>query len=68
MWSTPGFVHAAHHPKAAEMFDVIPCKVQFDDSGVMKSIDLGVRGSNIQVVRNVNGDKLNEFIVSRIDR
>jgi hypothetical protein len=34
----------------------------------MKSIDLGVRGSNIQVVRNVNGDKLNEFIVSRIDR
>jgi hypothetical protein len=50
------------------MFDVIPCKVQFDDRGVMKSIKLGVQGSNIRVVKNVNGDKLNEFVVSRINQ
>ncbi len=68
MWLTPGFVHAAHYSKAAEMFDLIPCRVQFDDKGVMKSIELGVLDSNIQVVKNVNGDKLNEFIVSRINR
>ena len=68
MWSTPGFVHAAHHLKAPEMFDLVPCKVQFDDRGVMTSIELGVKGSNIQVVKNVNGDKLNEFMVSRINQ
>ena len=68
MWSTPGFVHAAHDPKAAEMFDLIPSKVQFDDTGVMKKIELGSAGSNIQVVKNVNGDRLNDFIVSRINR
>jgi inosine-uridine nucleoside N-ribohydrolase len=68
MWSTPGFVHAAHDPQAAGMFDLIPCKVQFDDAGVMKSIELHAQGSNIQVVQNVNGDKLNAFMVSRINR
>jgi inosine-uridine nucleoside N-ribohydrolase len=68
MWSTPGFVHAIHHPKAAEMFDLVPCKVQFDDRGVMTNIDLNVKDSNIQVVKNINGDKLNDFIVERISR
>jgi hypothetical protein len=68
LWSTPAFVHATHYPKAGGMFDVIPCKVQFDDRGVMKSIKLGVQGSNIRVVKNVNGDKLNEFVVSRINQ
>lgn len=68
MWSAPGFVLAAHHPKAAGMFDLIRCKAEFDDRGVMKTIELGVKESNMQVVKNVNGDKLNEFIVSRINQ
>ncbi len=68
MWSTPAFVHATHDPQAAEMFDLTPCKVDFDDRGVMKNLQLGVADSNIRVVRNVNGKRLNEFIVSRITR
>jgi inosine-uridine nucleoside N-ribohydrolase len=68
MWSTPSFVLAAHDPHASEMFDLIPCKVEFDARGVMKNLQLGVAGSNMRVVKNVNGKKLNEFIVSRINR
>jgi inosine-uridine nucleoside N-ribohydrolase len=68
MWSPPAFVHVIRHPQAKEMFDLVPAKVEFDDQGVMKSIQLGVATSNIQVVKNVNGEKLNEFIVSRINR
>lgn len=68
MWSTPAFVHVVRHPKASEMFDLVPTKVEFDERGVVKSIQLGVDKSNIQMVKNVNGAKLNDFIVSRIAR
>jgi inosine-uridine nucleoside N-ribohydrolase len=68
MWSTPAFVHVARYPQASEMFDLAMCKVEFDDRGVMKNLQLGVATSNIRVVKNVNGQKLNEFIVSRISR
>ncbi len=68
MWSTPAFVHACGSPQAKEMFDLIPATVDFDDQGVMKSIKLGVEGSNIRVVKNVNGTKLNQFMVERINR
>jgi inosine-uridine nucleoside N-ribohydrolase len=68
MWSTPAFVHVVRHPQASEMFDLVPAKVEFDDLGVMKSIQLGVAKSNLHVVKNVNGAKLNDFIVSRINR
>jgi len=68
MWSTPAFVHVIRHPQMKEMFDVVPARVEFDDQGVMKSIQLGVAQSNLRVVKNVNGAKLNEFIVSRINR
>jgi hypothetical protein len=50
------------------MFDLIPCKVDFDERGVMKNLQLGVANSNIRIVKNVNGKRLNEFIVSRITR
>jgi len=68
MWSTPAFVHVSRDPHASEMFDLVPCKVDFDDSGLMKNLRLGVTDSNIRVVKNVNGKKLNEFLVSRITR
>jgi inosine-uridine nucleoside N-ribohydrolase len=68
MWSTPAFVQASHDPHAAEMFDLKPCKVEFDDRGVLKSLQLAVANSNIRVVKNVNGKKLNDFIASRITR
>ncbi len=68
MWSTPAFVQVIHDVHAAEMFDLIPCKVDFDERGVMKNLQLGVANSNIRVVKNVNGKKLNEFLVSRITR
>ena len=68
MWSTPAFVHVTHDPRAGEMFDLVPCKVDFDDRGALKNLQLGATHSNIRVVKNVNGKKLNEFIVSRITR
>jgi len=68
MWSTPAFVHVIRHPDASKMFDLVSADVEFDDRGVLKSIQLGVSDSNIRVVKNVNGTKLNEFIVSRINR
>ena len=68
MWSTPAFVHAVEYGTAKEMFDLIPAKAEFDDEGVMKSIRLGVQGSNLRVVKNVNGTKLNQFMVDRINR
>jgi inosine-uridine nucleoside N-ribohydrolase len=68
MWSTPAFVQVTHDPQAAEMFDLIPCKVSFDDRGVIEKLQMGVANSNMRVVRNVNGKRLNEFIVSRITR
>jgi len=68
MWSTPAFVHVVRHSLASEMFDLVPAKVEFNDEGVLKSIQLGVEHSNVSVVKNVNGAKLNDFIVSRINR
>jgi hypothetical protein len=68
MWSTPAFVHAIHDPRAEEMFDLVGAKVEFDDEGLLKSIQLGTSGSNIRVVQNVNGHKLNQFIVERLNR
>jgi inosine-uridine nucleoside N-ribohydrolase len=68
MWSTPAFVHVARDPHASEMFDLVPCKVDFDDRGVMKTLQLGVAPSNIRMVKNLNGQKLNEFLVTRITR
>lgn len=68
MWSTPAFVHVVRHPQAPEMFDLVPVKVEFDDQGVLRSIQPGVVHSNVSVVKNVNGAKLNDFIVSRINR
>ena len=68
MWSTPAFVHVVRHPRMSEMFDLVPAKVEFDDQGVMTSIQLGVSSTNIHVIKNVNGAKLNDFIVSRINR
>jgi inosine-uridine nucleoside N-ribohydrolase len=68
MWSTPAFVQVTHNPHAGEMFDLVPCKVDFDDRGVLKNLQMGATPSNIRVVKNVNGKKLNEFIVSRITR
>ena len=68
MWSTPAFVLLVHYPLASEMFHLVPAKVVFNDEGALKSIRLGVKDSNVSVVMNVNGAKLNNFIVSRINR
>lgn len=68
MWSTPAFLHAMRDPKSSAMFELVPARVEFDDQGVLKFIQLGAPHSNISVVRNVNGQKLNEFIVSRINQ
>ena len=68
MWSTPAFVMAVHDPAAPEMFDLEPAKVEFDDDGLIKSVQYGAENANMQVVRRVNGAKLNEFIVTRINR
>jgi len=68
MWSTPAFVMAVHDPTASEMFDCEPAKVEFDDDGLIKSVHYGAENANMQVVRRVNGAKLNEFIVARINR
>jgi inosine-uridine nucleoside N-ribohydrolase len=66
MWSTPAFVHAIHHPQASEMFEVAPAKVEFHDDGVLQSVQWAAEHSNISVVKRVNGEKLNDFIVSKI--
>jgi inosine-uridine nucleoside N-ribohydrolase len=68
MWSTPAFVHVVRHPQASEMFDLVPAKAEFDDQGVLRSIQPGVLHSNISVIEHVNGWRLNDFIVSRINR
>jgi inosine-uridine nucleoside N-ribohydrolase len=68
MWSTPAFVMAVHDPGASEMFDLKPANVEFDDDGLIKSVRFGAENANMQVVRSVNGTKLNEFIVARINR
>jgi inosine-uridine nucleoside N-ribohydrolase len=67
MWSTPAFVMAVHDPAASEMFDLEPANVEFDDDGLIKSVRFGAENANMQVVRAVNGTKLNEFIVARIN-
>lgn len=68
MWSSPAFVIAVHDPAASEMFDIEPVKVEFDDDGLIRSVQYGAQNTNMQVVRSVNGAKLNEFIVARINR
>jgi len=68
MWSTPAFVMAIHGPAASEMFDLVPAKVEFDDDGLIRSVHYGAEGANMQVIRSVNGSKLNQFIVARINR
>lgn len=68
MWSTPAFVMAVRDPAASEMFDLESAKVEFDDDGLIKSVQYGTESANMQVVRHVNGAKLNEFIVARINR
>lgn len=68
MWSTPGLVQAMHHPEAAKMFDLSPCTVEFDDRGVMKTVQFDTPGSHIQVVRRVNAGPLNQFITRQIER
>ena len=68
LWATPAFVMAVQDPSASKMFDLEPAKVEVDDDGLLKSAQYGTEGANMQVVRSVNGAKLNEFIVSRINR
>lgn len=68
LWSTPAFVMAVHDSAASEMFDLEPAKVEFDDDGLIKSVQYGKENANMEVVRRVNGAKLNEFIVARINR
>ena len=68
LWSTPAFVMAVHDPAASEMFDIETAKVEFDDDGLIRSVQYGGQNTNVQVVRRVNGAKLNEFIVARINR
>lgn len=68
MWATPAFVMAVHDPGASQMFDLQPANVEFDDDGLIKSVHFGAENANMQVVRSVNGAKLNEFIVARINR
>ena len=68
MWSTPAFVLAVHDRAAADMFDLEPAKVEFDEDGLIKSVQFGAGDANMQVVRSVNGTKLNEFMVNRINR
>jgi inosine-uridine nucleoside N-ribohydrolase len=68
LWSTPAFVMAAHNPGESEMFDLEPAKVEFDDDGLIRSVHFGAENANMQIVREVNGSKLNEFIVGRINR
>ncbi|HMK23579.1 MAG TPA: nucleoside hydrolase [Terriglobales bacterium] len=68
MWSTPAFVLAVHDQAASDMFDLEPARVEFDDDGLIKSVHFGPEGANMQVVRSVNGTKLNEFMVARINR
>jgi len=68
MWSTPAFVLAADDPEASSMLKMLSAQVVFDDSGKIKSVQWGVKNPNMTVVKAVNGAKLNEFIVSRINR
>jgi len=68
MWSTPALVLAVHDRAATEMFNLEPAKVEFDDDGLIKSVQFGAGDANMQVVRSVNGTKLNEFMVARINR
>lgn len=67
LWSTPAFVMATHDPHASEMFETAPAKVEFDDDGLIKSVQF-VPNSNITVVKSVHGAKLNQFIVAHINR
>ena len=68
MWSTPALALAVHDRAAAEMFDLAPARVEFDDDGLIKSVQFGAGNANMQVVRSVNGTKLNDFMVARINR
>jgi len=68
MWATPAFVLAAEHPQANSMVEVEPAQVEFDDQGMLSSVQLGAEKPNMTVVKAVNGAKLNEFIVSRVNR
>lgn len=68
MWATPAFVLAVDHPEASSMLEMVPAQVEFDDQGMIKSVQFGVKNPNMTVVKAVNGANLNEFIVSRINR
>jgi hypothetical protein len=68
LWSTPAFVLAAHDASASGMFDLQPATVEFDEDGLIKSVHFGPESSNMQVICSVNGSKLNDFIVTKIDR
>jgi inosine-uridine nucleoside N-ribohydrolase len=68
MWATPAFVLAVNDPEASSMLEMAPAQAEFDDEGMIKSVQLGVENPNMTVVKAVDGAKLNEFIVSRINR
>jgi inosine-uridine nucleoside N-ribohydrolase len=68
LWSTPAFVLASHDASASEMFDLQPANVEFDDDGLIKSVQFGPESANMQVIRSANGSKLNDFVVTKIDR
>jgi inosine-uridine nucleoside N-ribohydrolase len=68
MWSTPAFVDAVGHPDAAGMFELSPARAEFTNGGILNKIEYGAANANLRVVTSVNGDRLNEFIVSRINR
>jgi len=68
MWATPAFVLAVGDPEASSMVETAPAQVEFDDKGMIQTVLFGAEGSNMSVVRSVNGAKLNGFIVSRINR
>ncbi len=68
MWSTPAFVLLVDHPEASSMLELVPAQVEFDDQGMIKSVQWETKNPNMSVVKTVDGAKLNEFIVSRINR
>jgi inosine-uridine nucleoside N-ribohydrolase len=68
MWSTPVFALLVEDPGASSMLETAPAQVEFDDEGMIKSVEWGAENPNMTVVKAVKGARLNEFIVSRINR
>lgn len=68
MWSTPVFALLVEDPEVSSMLEMAPAQVEFDDDGMINSVEWEADNANMTVIKAVNGAKLNKFIVSRINR